>query len=73
MFILGGLFQGVTSPYLGYICDTSMESPSFDSNPIFCEFPNVFPTNLSGIPPVHDTVLITLILEPDLFLCNLTI
>ncbi|PHU14197.1 Pleiotropic drug resistance protein 1 [Capsicum chinense] len=40
--------------YLSYICDTSMESLLLGFVPIVCEFPNVFPINLPGIPLVRE-------------------
>lgn len=39
--------------YLSYGHNVSVKSPSLDSVPVVYEFPNVFPTDLPGIPPAH--------------------
>ncbi|XP_070056623.1 uncharacterized protein [Nicotiana tomentosiformis] len=40
--------------YLAYVRDSSMEVPSMDSVPVVSEFPEVFPADLSGMPPDKD-------------------
>ncbi|XP_070035242.1 uncharacterized protein [Nicotiana tomentosiformis] len=40
--------------YLAYIPDYSAEVPSIDSVPVVCEFPEVFPADLPGMPPDRD-------------------
>ncbi|XP_070003157.1 uncharacterized protein [Nicotiana sylvestris] len=40
--------------YLAYVCDSSVEVPSMDSVPVVCEFPEIFLTNLPGMPPDRD-------------------
>ena len=36
--------------YLDFIRDTSVEPPPMDSVPVVQEFPDVFPSDLSGVP-----------------------
>ncbi|KAF3668868.1 hypothetical protein FXO37_09299 [Capsicum annuum] len=48
------LILSFNESYLSYICDTSMESLLLGFVPIVCEFPNVFPINLPGIPLVRE-------------------
>lgn len=60
--------------YLTYICDTCVESLTFDFVPIVCKFPNVLPDDLPGIPlTVRLSFLLIMSLEPDLFLWHPTI
>lgn len=40
--------------YLAYVRDSSAEVPSIDSLPIVREFPEVFPSDLPGMPPDGD-------------------
>ena len=40
--------------YLAFIQDTSVESPPMDSVPMVQEFPDVFPSDLPGVPPDRD-------------------
>ncbi|XP_019251318.1 PREDICTED: uncharacterized protein LOC109230253, partial [Nicotiana attenuata] len=40
--------------YLAYVRDSSAEVPSIDSVPIVREFPEVFPSDLPGMPPDRD-------------------
>ncbi|XP_070034484.1 uncharacterized protein [Nicotiana tomentosiformis] len=40
--------------YLAYVHDSSAEVPSMDSVTVLCEFPEVFPADLSGMPPDKD-------------------
>ena len=40
--------------YLAYVRDYSVEVPSMESVPVVCEFPEVFPTDLPGMPPDRD-------------------
>ena len=40
--------------YLAFIRDTSIEPPPMDSVPVVQEFPDVFPSNLPGVPPDRD-------------------
>ena len=40
--------------YLAYVCDAKIESLTLNSVPIVCEFPDLFPSNLSGLPPDHE-------------------
>ncbi|XP_070028675.1 uncharacterized protein [Nicotiana sylvestris] len=45
--------------YLAYVRNSSAEVPSMDSVPVFREFLEVFPANLSGMPPDRDIDLCT--------------
>ena len=40
--------------YLAYVHDSSAEAPSIDYVPIVREFPEVFPSDLPGMPPDRD-------------------
>ena len=40
--------------YLDFIRDTSVEPPPMDSVPVVQEFPDVFPSDLPGVPPDRD-------------------
>ncbi|XP_070022639.1 uncharacterized protein [Nicotiana sylvestris] len=40
--------------YLAYVRDTTIESPTIYSVPVVREFTDVFPSNLSGMPPDRD-------------------
>ncbi|XP_069146071.1 uncharacterized protein [Solanum lycopersicum] len=40
--------------YLAHIQDTSIETPMLESIPVVSEFSEVFPTDLSGLPPDRD-------------------
>ena len=40
--------------YLDFIRDTSIEQPPIDSVPVVQEFPDVFPSDLPGVPPDRD-------------------
>ncbi|XP_070012087.1 uncharacterized protein [Nicotiana sylvestris] len=40
--------------YLAYVRDTTVESPAIDSIPVVREFVDVFPSDLSGMPPDRD-------------------
>ncbi|XP_070026702.1 uncharacterized protein [Nicotiana sylvestris] len=40
--------------YLAYVRDSSAEVPPIDSMPIIREFPDVFPSDLPGMPPDRD-------------------
>ncbi|XP_070016045.1 uncharacterized protein [Nicotiana sylvestris] len=40
--------------YLAYVRDSSAEIPSIGSMPVVCEFPEVFPSDLPGMPPDRD-------------------
>ncbi|XP_060183084.1 uncharacterized protein LOC132613039 [Lycium barbarum] len=40
--------------YLAHIFDTHPESPSLKDIPVVCEFPDVFPKNLPGLPPERE-------------------
>ena len=42
------------SSYLAYVRDSSAEVPSMDSILVVCEFPEVFPADLLGMPPDRD-------------------
>ncbi|XP_074374732.1 uncharacterized protein LOC141715150 [Apium graveolens] len=37
--------------YLAYVLDMEKESPSIEDTPVVCEFPDVFPDKLPGLPP----------------------
>ncbi|XP_070006399.1 uncharacterized protein [Nicotiana sylvestris] len=41
-------------PYLAYVRDTTVESPTIYSVPVVREFSDVFPSELLGMPPDHD-------------------
>nr|GEY68117.1 hypothetical protein [Tanacetum cinerariifolium] len=43
-----------TSGFLATIHDMTLEVPSIHDQPIVFEFPDVFPDELPGIPPVHE-------------------
>ncbi|XP_060195272.1 uncharacterized protein LOC132624523 [Lycium barbarum] len=43
--------------YLAHIFDTHLESPSLKDIPVVCEFPNIFPENLPGLPPEREVEL----------------
>ncbi|KAF3652431.1 hypothetical protein FXO38_16112 [Capsicum annuum] len=60
--------------YLSYIYDVSVESPLLDSMPVICDIPDVFSTDLPGLPLEHDIeFIIDLEMGPILFLWNLII
>ncbi|XP_070017605.1 uncharacterized protein [Nicotiana sylvestris] len=40
--------------YLDYVCDSSTEVPYMDLVPVVCEFLEVFPVDLPGMPPNKD-------------------
>ncbi|XP_060209835.1 uncharacterized protein LOC132636820 [Lycium barbarum] len=40
--------------YLAHIFDTHLEIPSLKEIPVVCEFPDVFPENLPGLPPERE-------------------
>nr|GFB27797.1 putative reverse transcriptase domain, aspartic peptidase domain protein [Tanacetum cinerariifolium] len=40
--------------FLATIHDTTLDVPSIHDQPIVSEFPDVFPNELPGIPPVHE-------------------
>ncbi|XP_049362754.1 uncharacterized protein LOC125827500 [Solanum verrucosum] len=40
--------------YLAFIRDVGAESPAMESIPVVQEFPDVFPEDLPGVPPVRD-------------------
>ena len=40
--------------YLAHIVDTRLESPSIKEIPTVCDFPEVFPENLPGLPPERE-------------------
>ena len=42
------------SSYLSFIRDVGAESPAMDSIPVVQEFPDVFPEDLPGVPPVRE-------------------
>ena len=37
--------------YLAYVIDTKKAEPSLSDIPTVCDYPNVFPKELSGLPP----------------------
>ena len=37
--------------YLSYVIDTKKLEPSLSDIPIVCDYPDVFPKELSGLPP----------------------
>ena len=37
--------------YLAYVIDTKKVEPSLSDIPIVCDYPNVFPEELQGLPP----------------------
>ena len=37
--------------YLAYVIDTKKAEPSLSDIPIVCDYPDVFPKELSGLPP----------------------
>ncbi|XP_015163797.1 uncharacterized protein [Solanum tuberosum] len=49
--------------YLAFIRDVGAESPAMESIPVVQEFPDVFPEDLPGVPPVRDIDL-SIDLEP---------
>ncbi|XP_070040523.1 uncharacterized protein [Nicotiana tomentosiformis] len=40
--------------YLAYVRDTTVETSSIDSVHVVREFPDIFPSDLPGLPPDHD-------------------
>ena len=40
--------------YLAYVIDTKKEEPSLLDTPIVCDYPNVFPKELPGLPPQRE-------------------
>ena len=40
--------------FLASIKDTSLDTPSLDSIPVVCDFPDVFPDELPGMPPARE-------------------
>ena len=44
------LFKGCES-YLAHVVDTSMTEVKLENVPMVCEFPDVFPKDLLGLPP----------------------
>ena len=40
--------------YLAHIVDTQLKSPCIKDIPTVCDFPEVFPENLSGLPPERE-------------------
>ncbi|XP_049414692.1 uncharacterized protein LOC125877444 [Solanum stenotomum] len=49
--------------YLAFIRDVGAESPAMESIPVVQEFPDVFPEDLPGVPPVRD-IEFSIDLEP---------
>nr|GFC62850.1 putative reverse transcriptase domain-containing protein [Tanacetum cinerariifolium] len=46
--------KNTTASFLATIHDTTSDVPSIHDRPIVFEFPDVFPDELPGIPPVHE-------------------
>ncbi|KAA3466090.1 Gag-Pol polyprotein [Gossypium australe] len=40
--------------YLAYVIDTKVTEKKVESVPVVCEFPDVFPEELSGLPPIRE-------------------
>ncbi|KAA3470511.1 Gag-Pol polyprotein [Gossypium australe] len=40
--------------YLAYVLDTKVSEKKIESVPVVCEYPDVFPEELSGLPPVRE-------------------
>ena len=46
--------------FKGYLChlvqvkDSSLETPTLESVPVVCEFLEVFPKDLPGVPPIRE-------------------
>ncbi|XP_049397400.1 uncharacterized protein LOC125861582 [Solanum stenotomum] len=40
--------------YLAHIVDTQLKSPCIKDIPVVCDFPEVFPENISGLPPKRE-------------------
>ncbi|KAA3479918.1 DNA/RNA polymerases superfamily protein [Gossypium australe] len=40
--------------YLAYVLDTKVSESKIESVPVVCEYPNVFPEELSGLPPIRE-------------------
>ncbi|KAA3470443.1 Gag-Pol polyprotein [Gossypium australe] len=50
--------------YLAYVIDTKVSEKKVESVPVVCEFPDVFPVELSGLPPIREVEFgIELVLE----------
>ncbi|KAL8157153.1 hypothetical protein AgCh_002020 [Apium graveolens] len=45
------LFRQGCEAYIAYVLDTERGSPRIEDIPVVCEFPDVFPDELSGLPP----------------------
>ncbi|KAA3465960.1 DNA/RNA polymerases superfamily protein [Gossypium australe] len=40
--------------YLAYVLDTNVSETKIESIPVVCEYPDVFPEELPGLPPIRD-------------------
>ena len=40
--------------YFAYVIDSRMSEKKVESMPIVCEFPDVFPEELPGLPPIQE-------------------
>ncbi|KAA3480710.1 Retrotransposon protein [Gossypium australe] len=40
--------------YLAYVLDTKVFESKIESVPVVCEYPNVVPEELSGLPPIRE-------------------
>ena len=45
------LLQQGCEMYIAYVLDTEKGSPKIEDIPVVCEFPDVFPDELPGLPP----------------------
>ena len=43
-----------TKPASKLLCHTSVAAPTMDEIPVVCEYPDVFPEELPGMPPDRD-------------------
>ena len=44
-------FERSVKPTLAYVIDTKKAEPDLSYIPAICDYPNVFPEELSGLPP----------------------
>ncbi|XP_060170697.1 uncharacterized protein LOC132601639 [Lycium barbarum] len=53
-FVARKMISQYCEAYLAHIFYTHLESPSLKDIPVVCEFPDVFPENLPGLPPERE-------------------
>ncbi|XP_070039420.1 uncharacterized protein [Nicotiana tomentosiformis] len=53
-FVARKMISHECEAYLSHIVYTNLESPSLKDTPVVCEFTDVFPKNLHGLPPKRE-------------------